>query len=170
MKNSDFTEKFQRSKALHQNIIGGLKSGLVGAGVKVQHDKFKEEIEKGKELNKYQAKARIGAAFTQAFMLAVDMVQDEETIRDDGRLDAQTLDPETEAIAKQLYKIVNVKDRKYRLTTYKRCFTGNGAVKAMINNNLATDKEAAIKLGQSLLEKGVFHHVLGDHDFKVFII
>lgn len=144
-----------------------MKGGLVGAGVKVQHSKFKEEIEKGKELNQYQTKARIGAAFTHAFLLAVEKIQTDEIVRDDGRLSSHDLDLETEALAKKLYTIVHVSDRKYRLTTYKRCFTGKRAVKAIIEHKLAPDRESACKLAQSLLDKGVFHHVLGEHDFKV---
>lgn len=65
---------------------------------------------------------------------------------------------------------MKVKDRKFRLTTYKRCFTGKGAVDALVENNIATDRKHAVEIGQRMLDAGVFHHVLGDHDFKVCLL
>ena len=87
--------------------------------------------------------------------------------RDVERIDKQKLDEQMKQIAKDFYDIVKVKDRKFRLTTYKRCFTGKGAVDALIENNIATDRKNAVEIGQKMLDAGVFHHVLGDHNFKV---
>lgn len=60
---------------------------------------------------------------------------------------------------------VKIKDRKYRLTTYSKCFIGLEAVKWMEKEYILSKSEA-IRLGQELIDFKIIHHVTDDHDFK----
>mmetsp|Transcript_1716 Transcript_1716/g.3779 ORF Transcript_1716/g.3779 Transcript_1716/m.3779 type:complete len:697 (-) Transcript_1716:67-2157(-) len=69
-------------------------------------------------------------------------------------------------IASSFRSGVEVKDRKYRLMTFKQCFIGSDAVDFMVSNGIASNREEAIKLGQSLMtELSLFEHVTRDHPF-----
>lgn len=59
-----------------------------------------------------------------------------------------------------------IKDRRYRLKLYPKCFIGSEAVKWMITTGYAPNDKAAIKLGQKLLDFGIIHHVKNEHNFK----
>ena len=61
---------------------------------------------------------------------------------------------------------VPIQDRRYRLTTYRRCFVGEEAVAWLVSEGLADDVDAAVTLGNRLLDQGLFHHVVRDHRFK----
>ena len=70
-------------------------------------------------------------------------------------------------IATQFRAGVELKDRKYHLTTYPSCFVGREAVNVLINNGLANSREEAVLLGQSIMtELSLFEHVTRDHEFK----
>eukprot|EP01027_Heterolobosea_sp_BB2_P012254 GEZU01017775.1.p1 GENE.GEZU01017775.1~~GEZU01017775.1.p1 ORF type:complete len:167 (+),score=24.38 GEZU01017775.1:240-740(+) len=58
-----------------------------------------------------------------------------------------------------------VKDRKYRLKTYPKCFIGGEAVDWFVNN-LGLSRQDSVSLGRLLQERGVFDHVCKDHLFK----
>lgn len=58
-----------------------------------------------------------------------------------------------------------ITDRRFRLTVYPNCFVGSEAVTWMVKTQKAT-REAAVRLGQLLVERGVFHHVTDEHSFK----
>jgi len=107
-----------------------------------------------------------GAALTQGFLLAVEKIQEEEDLRNEARLNNQKIDEKLKEFACDFYRVVPVKDRTFRLVTYKRCFTGKGAVDALIQDKLASTRQEACKLAQSLMDQDVFHHVLGEHNFK----
>lgn len=49
-------------------------------------------------------------------------------------------------------------DRKYHLTTYKRCFVGNELVDWLVANGEVNDREEGVELGRQLLESGTIHH------------
>jgi hypothetical protein len=59
-----------------------------------------------------------------------------------------------------------IKDRKYHLKSYKRCFVGKELIDWLVANNEATDRQEGLKIGRELLEAGVIHHVCDDHHFK----
>lgn len=62
---------------------------------------------------------------------------------------------------------VEIKDRKYRLTTYKQCFVGKEAVDFLIASGAAETREDAVQLGNALSQEyHLFEHVVRDHDFK----
>ncbi len=59
---------------------------------------------------------------------------------------------------------VGIKDRRYLLKIYTKCFVGSEAVTWMRSNfNLST--EQAIELGQRLIDESIIHHVLNQHQF-----
>ena len=49
-------------------------------------------------------------------------------------------------------------DRKYHLTTYKRCFVGNEFVDWLVANSEVSDREEGVELGRQLLESGTIRH------------
>ena len=51
-----------------------------------------------------------------------------------------------------------IKDRKYHLKSYKRCFVGKELVDWLVANNEATDREEGLRIGRELLEAGCIHH------------
>ena len=60
---------------------------------------------------------------------------------------------------------LEIKNRRYRLTSYKQCFIGSELVDCLIESKNVTVEEA-IALGQSLLEHNLIAHVCDDHDFE----
>mmetsp|Transcript_35418 Transcript_35418/g.79486 ORF Transcript_35418/g.79486 Transcript_35418/m.79486 type:complete len:694 (-) Transcript_35418:174-2255(-) len=79
---------------------------------------------------------------------------------------AYEMDNSLEVIAAQFKTNVEVKDRKYRFQTYHKCFVGKEAVDYMVNERLASNREEAVQLGQSIMEElSLFEHVTRDHPF-----
>ncbi len=76
-----------------------------------------------------------------------------------------------DSILKQLVKQIHsdagleIKDRRFRLTVYPDCFVGSEAVTWLTKTQNAT-REAAVRIGQAMVEKGIFHHVTDEHPFK----
>jgi hypothetical protein len=60
---------------------------------------------------------------------------------------------------------IKVKDRRYRLRIYPRCFIGSEAVEWMKQQLPMTDEEC-VKLGQRLIDAKLIHHVTNDHEFR----
>ncbi|NEQ50373.1 MAG: mechanosensitive ion channel [Leptolyngbya sp. SIO3F4] len=60
---------------------------------------------------------------------------------------------------------VAIKDRRFRLTVYPHCFVGSEAVTWLAKTQNAT-REAAVRIGQALVEQGILHHVTDEHPFK----
>lgn len=71
-----------------------------------------------------------------------------------------------ESLSQRLEEAVTLKDRKYRLSTYKKCFLGTEAVDELIKNEMAATRIDAVDIGQLLLDAGYINHVTRDHDFK----
>lgn len=59
-----------------------------------------------------------------------------------------------------------VRDRRYRLKTYKNCFVGREAVTWLVEKGIAHDRTDAVYIGQDLLQSGAFRHVLTEHCFR----
>lgn len=70
------------------------------------------------------------------------------------------------AAAKGMAAAIEVKDRKHRLKTYEQCFLGTDAVRHLVSVGAAEDEEGAVAIGQRMLENGLLHHVVREHDFK----
>ena len=70
-------------------------------------------------------------------------------------------------IASQMHsdKGVEIKTRRHKLKLYQRCFLGNEAVDWIVAQ-AKVSRPDAIRLGQKMMEKGIFKHVTDDHSFK----
>lgn len=60
---------------------------------------------------------------------------------------------------------IDIKDRRYGLSLYPKTFVGSEAVEWVMRTQNSGIK-AAIQLGQLLVDRGIIHHVLDEHDFK----
>lgn len=60
---------------------------------------------------------------------------------------------------------VEIKTRRYKLKLYQRCFLGTEAIDWIVSKTKLS-REDAVVIGQKMIEKGIFHHVLDDHKFK----
>eukprot|EP01084_Bolivina_argentea_P102154 183055_1 len=69
-------------------------------------------------------------------------------------------------LTSKLKKNLEIKDRKYLLTEYPKCFVGNEAVTYMVDNNICSTRQEAVHLGKMLLAANIIRHVTNDHDFK----
>jgi small-conductance mechanosensitive channel len=58
-----------------------------------------------------------------------------------------------------------IHDRRHLLSTYPKCFVGTEAVDWMIRARDLTRPEA-VNLGQTLVDRGIIHHVLDEHPFR----
>jgi len=77
------------------------------------------------------------------------------------------LEQELDNIAADFKKNVDVRDRTFRLKTYKQCFVGSEAVDYLVNSGQAPSREDAVELGRALQSSDVhlFEHVTRDHPF-----
>lgn len=82
-----------------------------------------------------------------------------------------TLVPETpeldiESLLVRFRKNVQIKDRKYRLSTYRKCFLGSDAVQWLVTSGITGNREDAVRLGQTLQQSGYIEHCVREHPFK----
>lgn len=73
---------------------------------------------------------------------------------------------ELEELTTHLRANLEIKDRKYLLSSYKNCFVGSEAVDLMVSAKLSPTRESAVHLGQMLIAANVIQHVTKDHAFK----
>lgn len=73
-----------------------------------------------------------------------------------------------EELSKIFGAIVDTRDRQYGFPAknYTNCFVGSEAVQNLIEEGLAADEEDAVRIGNIMLQGGVFHHVQRAHAFK----
>lgn len=71
-------------------------------------------------------------------------------------------------ITAQIRAAVDIQDRSHGFPkkSYPQCFVGGEAIASLIESNIASDEEDALKIGNLLLSAGVFHHVQRAHEFK----
>ncbi len=60
---------------------------------------------------------------------------------------------------------ISIKARRYKLKLYQRCFLGNEVVDWLVAK-LKVSRTDAVKVGQKMIDKNIFHHVTNDHPFK----
>ncbi|ABG50228.1 MscS Mechanosensitive ion channel [Trichodesmium erythraeum IMS101] len=60
---------------------------------------------------------------------------------------------------------VSIKDRRFHFKIFKNVFLGSEAVEWLMINERAT-REEAILMGELMLQQGIIHHVLDEHNFK----
>jgi pyruvate/2-oxoglutarate dehydrogenase complex dihydrolipoamide dehydrogenase (E3) component len=75
---------------------------------------------------------------------------------------------ELDKIGNAFREVVEIADRKYGFPakTYSDCFVGEEAVQKLIETGMATDEQDAVRLGNLMLQGGVFHHVQRAHSSK----
>ena len=66
----------------------------------------------------------------------------------------------------RLYTNLDIKDRKWKLKTYKSCFLGNECVDWLVENNICLTRSEAIKKGVRLVRAEYMMHVERKHDFE----
>ena len=80
--------------------------------------------------------------------------------------DTASVNLEMHEKARAFRQCVDIRDRRYRLRTYKKCFIGCDAVDSIVERGLAKSRTEAVELGRALArELGLFQHVTGDHAF-----
>ena len=85
--------------------------------------------------------------------------------REDDRVKRSTIN--LEQLVAQMRNVggVKIKDRRYNLRVYSRCFVGSEAV-SWLMDNLQLSQTEAVALGQRLINEKWIHHVTDDHPFK----
>ena len=73
-----------------------------------------------------------------------------------------------EELTARLKRVFDIRDRKYGFPskTYPKCFVGSEAVAQLVKEGIASHEEDAVRIGNMMLNAGVFHHVLDAHEFK----
>ncbi|PNW84735.1 hypothetical protein CHLRE_03g156550v5 [Chlamydomonas reinhardtii] len=61
---------------------------------------------------------------------------------------------------------VRIKDRRYLFRCYRACFVGQEAVAWLVAAGAAAGPAEAVALGNSMMEAGLFHHVVYEHRFE----
>eukprot|EP01128_Nolandella_sp_AFSM9_P007523 TRINITY_DN414_c0_g1_i2.p1 TRINITY_DN414_c0_g1~~TRINITY_DN414_c0_g1_i2.p1 ORF type:complete len:1634 (-),score=385.98 TRINITY_DN414_c0_g1_i2:134-5035(-) len=61
---------------------------------------------------------------------------------------------------------VEIKTRSYLMKSYKNCFIGKQFVDWLVSSGEASNRHAALEIGNELLLNSLLTHVSGDHDFK----
>lgn len=61
---------------------------------------------------------------------------------------------------------LTIKDRYYHLKRYHVSFVGSEAIDWFLANGFASSREEGVKLGQSLLDADLVHHVVDEHNFE----
>lgn len=86
--------------------------------------------------------------------------------------DRVVVDPENaqlsiQEIAEKFHRGVKVKDRKFRMKTYKDVFIGSQAVDWLIRHKMANSRREAVEIGRTLgTQMNLFQHVTCDHEFS----
>ncbi len=61
---------------------------------------------------------------------------------------------------------LDIRDRVQRFSKHARCFLGSEAVEWMLSQQIATDVQHAVRIGNTLITANVIHHVTREHAFK----
>ena len=71
-----------------------------------------------------------------------------------------------ESLKRKLKTGLDIRDRKWMLKTYPKCFVGSEMVIYLIKSKLVSTEKEAVTLGRLLVASNIIRHVTGDHDFK----
>lgn len=90
------------------------------------------------------------------------------TTEDKNETSASFAADDLDDLTTRVRQVVEIKDRKYGFPskTYPKCFVGAEAVEKLVEEGIAVDEEDGIKIGNMMLNAGVFHHVEYAHAFK----
>ena len=89
---------------------------------------------------------------------------DEKDNGKEASFDSQDL----EGLTKHVKGLLDIRDRTYGLPpkTYAMCFVGSEAVETLLREEIANDEADALRIGNMMLNAGVFHHVQQAHPFE----
>jgi len=89
---------------------------------------------------------------------------EQDQLNDEAYFESIDLDE----LTSHLKRVLDIRDRKYGFPpkTYSQCFVGREAVKKIIDEDIAGHEEDAVRIGNMLLNAGVFHHVQDAHPFE----
>lgn len=75
---------------------------------------------------------------------------------------------ELEELTARVRSVLDIRDRRYGIPpkTYPKCFVGSEAVEKFVGEGIAGDAADAVRIGNMMLNAGVFHHVLDAHPFE----
>jgi hypothetical protein len=63
-------------------------------------------------------------------------------------------------------EVVEIKNRKYRLKAFEKCFVGKEAVSKLVDSHVFMSRTSAVAQLQQLLEIGLLEHVTKEHAFE----
>ena len=91
--------------------------------------------------------------------MTTEKLKDAEASFDSGEL---------EELTAHVRSVLDIRDRKYGIPpkTYPKCFVGSEAVEKLVEEGIAGDATDAVRIGNMMLNAGVFHHVLDAHPFE----
>eukprot|EP00884_Botryococcus_braunii_P007757 jgi/Botrbrau1/16983/Bobra.49_2s0043.2 len=69
-------------------------------------------------------------------------------------------------LAEKMQMGIEIKDRVYRLKTYRNCFIGHEAIDWLVSQGHSVDSASAVRLGQQMVQAGLVHHVTDDHSLE----
>jgi hypothetical protein len=72
----------------------------------------------------------------------------------------------TDRVVSDFLKRIVLRDRKYHLKTYKKCFVASEAVTYLVSSGHALTRKNAVELGIAMQSMNIFDHVTGDHVFQ----
>jgi len=75
-------------------------------------------------------------------------------------------DAELQGLSDRFKQQVQVKDRRWFFRVYKECFLGNEGVSWLLKEYQFKTRQEARHLGQLLMDRGVFSHVIDDQQFE----
>jgi len=82
-----------------------------------------------------------------------------------NRQDGSTFEEIAAAIAAM--RFVKVKDRRYRLKVYRKCFIASQLIDVLVEHECATSRQDAVRLAKDINSRyRIFEHVCRDHDLK----
>lgn len=103
---------------------------------------------------------------SDALLSMYNTLQVEEAKDTEQPSNAESDDKELEELTAKLRSNLEIKDRKYLMTTYPQCFVGSEAVTFMVENGITSSRSDAVELGKLLMAADVIRHVTNDHEFK----
>lgn len=81
--------------------------------------------------------------------------------------DSSRTEEHFQKMIKTLLSKVEVKDRRYRMKVYKKCFIASQAIDVLVDAGFAGSRVEAVRLGRKVNERyDLFEHVVGDHLLK----
>lgn len=161
-------------------VYSALKGGVECKTNKVRFKKYKHSFTGEKAVSFLQTSGivksredgkRVGAVFLRDGLIAA-LNPKSDTFEDDKSAIYRyciRIDPaKAESVANRLKQKVSVKNRKYRMSTYRHCFVGSECVDVMIGDGIAKDRNEAFQLGNALfsLTPPYIEHVTGDSFFQ----